>query len=251
MAQLDGKVVFISGAGGGIGREAALIFARAGGRLAIADINAEGAAETVEMIAKAGGQALAVSTDITEEKSVSSAVAATLSKFGRIDVLYNNAGGSRPIDDKVTDVPLDEFWRVIRVDLFGTFLICRHGIPALIEAGGGSVINTVSAVALMGIPNMDGYTAAKGGVAALTRSMAVEYAPHGVRVNAISPGLTMTDRVKHLSSVKAATGNLAARQALGPGTPSEIASTALFLASDASSRITGTIIPVDGGLTAG
>ncbi len=247
--KLNGKVVFITGAAGGIGREAASIMAEAGGRIVIADIQAEAAAKAAAEIEAAGGTAHAVAMDITDPDSVSNGIDAALAAFGRIDVLYNNAGGSRPIDSTVVDAPLDEFWRVIKVDLYGTFLVCRFGIPALIAAGGGSVINTVSAVALMGIPNMDSYTAAKGGVAAMTRSMAVEFASKGVRVNAISPGLTMTERAKQLSSVKSATANLAERQVLGVGLPSEIAQTALFLASDASSRLTGTIIPVDGGLT--
>jgi NAD(P)-dependent dehydrogenase (short-subunit alcohol dehydrogenase family) len=169
--------------------------------------------------------------------------------FGRLDVLHNNAGGSTPQDDTVIDAPLEEFWRVIRLDLFGTFLGCRLGIPALIRSGGGSVINMTSNLALMGISGRDCYTAAKGGVAALTRSLAVEFAPHQVRVNAIAPSATMTERVRKLMAGNAAVDRLARSHLLGLIQPEDIASAALYLASDESRRMTGHILRVDSGVT--
>ena len=124
------------------------------------------------------------------------AIDTAVQHYGALHVLHNNAGGSTNVDNNVVAAPIEEFWRVIRLDLFGTFLGCRFGIPALIKSGGGSVINMSSNVALMGIPGRDCYTAAKGAVAAITRSMAVEFAPQRVRVNAIAPSATMTDRVR-------------------------------------------------------
>jgi NAD(P)-dependent dehydrogenase (short-subunit alcohol dehydrogenase family) len=164
-------------------------------------------------------------------------------------VLHNNAGGSTPIDDTVVDAPLEEFWRAIKLDLYGTFLGCRFGIPALIRAGGGAVINMSSNVALMGIPGRDCYTAAKGGISAITRSMAVEFAPQKVRVNAIAPSATMTDRVRKLVAGNAALDKLANSHLLGLIEAPDIANMAVFLASDESRMVTGHVYPVDSGVT--
>ena len=195
MARLDGKVAFITGAGTGIGRAAAVLFAREGAKLAIADIDAAAGEESAHL---AGNGAIAIRTDVTDPDSLQNAIRQTVGLFGRLDVLHNNAGGSTAQDNTAVEAPLDEFWRAIKLDLFGTFLGCRFGIPELVKAGGGSVINMSSNVALMGVPGRDCYTAAKGGIAAITRSLAVAYAPQGVRVNAIAPSATMTDRVKRL-----------------------------------------------------
>jgi len=164
-------------------------------------------------------------------------------------VLHNNAGGSTPQDDTVVDAPLEEFWRAIKLDLFGTFLGCRVGIPEIIRAGGGSVINMSSNVALMGIPGRDCYTAAKGGIAAITRSMAVEFAQQKVRVNAIAPSATMTERVRRLVAGNAALTRLADSHLLGLIEPADIAHMAMFLASDESRMVTGQVYPVDSGVT--
>ena len=176
-------------------------------------------------------------------------LAGKVATFGRLDVLHNNAGGSTPQDNTVIDAPLEEFWRVITLDLFGTFLGCRCGIPALIRSGGGSVINMTSNLALMGITGRDCYTAAKGGIAALTRSLAVEFAPQRVRVNAIAPSATMTDRVKKLMAGNPAIDKLAQSHLLGLIQPEDIANAALYLASDESRMVTGQILSVDSGVT--
>jgi NAD(P)-dependent dehydrogenase (short-subunit alcohol dehydrogenase family) len=181
--------------------------------------------------------------------SLQSAIRATVDKFGRLDVLHNNAGGSTAQDDTAVNAPLDEFWRAIKLDLYGTFLGCRFGIPELIKAGGGSVINMSSNVALMGVAGRDCYTAAKGGIAAITRSLAVAYAPQRVRVNAIAPSATMTERVKTLVAGNAALTRLADSHLLGLIEPDDIASTALYLASDESRMVTGQVLPVDSGVT--
>jgi len=153
---------------------------------------------------------------VTQEDSVRAAIDTAVRHYGGLHILHNNAGGSTPRDNTVVEAPIDEFWRAIRLDLFGTFLGCRFGIPAIIASGGGSVINMASNVALMGIAGRDCYTAAKGGVAAITRSMAVEFAPQRVRVNAIAPSATMTDRVRgRLEAGNSRVTKLAAAHLLG------------------------------------
>jgi len=250
MARLDGKAALITGAGSGIGRTAANLFAAEGARVAILELNQESGEETEREIHAAGGEALFVHTDVREPESVAAAVAACVEQFGRLDVLYNNAGGSTPQDASVTEASDEEFWRVIKLDLWGTFLVCKHGIPALVENGGGSVINTASNLALMGIHGRDCYTAAKGGVASMTRSMAVGYAPHKVRVNAIAPAATRTERVVELAAVNEAIDSLVKNsQLLGWCEPIDIAYMALYLASDESASTTGQVIPVDSGST--
>lgn len=186
MGRLSGKAALITGAGKGIGREAALLFAREGASVAIADVDAEAGDGTRGLIEGQGGKALFVQTDITKPENVQATIVKVVAKFGKIDVLYNNAGGSSPKDGTVVDASIDEFWRVINVDLFGTWLCCRFAIPEIMKSGGGCVVNMVSNVALMGIAKMSAYTTAKGGNASLTRAMAVDFAPT-IRVNAIAP----------------------------------------------------------------
>lgn len=250
MPRLEGKVAFITGAGTGIGRATALLFAREGAKIAVAELHAAAGDETAHLVMQAGGQAIAVTTDVTEPDSVQAAVRKAVAAFGRLDILHNNAGGSTPQDNTAVEAPLDEFWRAIKLDLFGTFLGCRFGIPELIKAGGGSVINMTSNVALMGIAARDCYTAAKGGIAAITRSLAVAYAPQRVRVNAIAPSATRTERVVKLLEGNPALSRMAQSHLLGAWIePQDIAAAALYLAADESRMVTGQIIPVDSGVT--
>lgn len=250
MGRLDGKVAFITGSGSGIGRAGAIRFAREGAKVAVAEISKEGGEETVALVRQAGGDARLISTDVTDAASVERAIAATVEAFGKIDVLYNNAGGSTAQDGPVTKVSLDEFWRTIKVDLFGTFVTCKYGIPELIKAGGGAVINTTSYVALAGIKGRDAYTAAKGGVLALTRSLAANYAKYNIRVNAIAPGAIQTERVKKFLAADPRLAKMDEHHMLGMGVPDDIANMALFLASDEARIITGAIYPVDSGWSA-
>lgn len=247
MGRLEGKVAFITGSGSGIGRAGAILFAREGARVVVADISREGGERTVAMARDLGGDVTFVHTDVTEAESVECAIAATVAAYGKLDILYNDAGGSTAQDGPVTKVSLDEFWRTIKVDLYGTFLCCKFGIPELIKAGGGAVINTTSVVALAAVPGRDAYTAAKGGVLALTRSLAATYAKHKIRVNAIAPGAILTDRVRKFIGDDPKVAGMMDRHLLGMGEPNDIAQMALFLASDDARIITGAIYPVDSG----
>jgi NAD(P)-dependent dehydrogenase (short-subunit alcohol dehydrogenase family) len=247
MARLQGKVAVITGAGTGIGRATAKLFAQEGARVVVAEINAEAGEQTAQLIIQAGGDAIAIRTDVTEPDSIQPTIETAERHYGALHILHNNAGGSTPQDNDVTAAPLDEFWRAIKLDLYGTFLGCRFGIPAIQRSGGGSVINMSSNVALMGIPGRDCYTAAKGGISAITRSMAVEFAPT-VRVNAIAPSATMTDRVAKLVAGNAALDRMAKSHLLGLIEPEDIAAMALYLASDESRKVTGHIYPVDSGV---
>jgi NAD(P)-dependent dehydrogenase (short-subunit alcohol dehydrogenase family) len=246
MARLAGKVAFITGAGTGIGRATAILFAREGARVAIAEIDAASGEETAHL---AGNGAIAIPTDVTEPESLERAIRSAVDKFGGLHILHNNAGGSTAADNTAVEAPLDEFWRAIKLDLYGTFLGCRFGIPAIAKSGGGTVINMSSNVALMGVPGRDCYTAAKGGIAAITRSLAVAYAPQKVRVNAIAPSATMTARVKRLVAGNTALQKLADSHLLGFIEPEDIANMALYLASDESRLVTGQVLPVDSGVT--
>ncbi|RDE08695.1 SDR family NAD(P)-dependent oxidoreductase [Pelagibacterium lacus] len=247
--RLEGKVAFITGAASGIGRAAAQLFAAEGAKVAVVDLLEDAGRAVVDEINANGGSAITIAADITDPDRVEFAVNQTMEKFGKLNIVYNNAGGSTIRDDTAVDVPLDEFWRAIKLDLFGCFLGCRFGIPAIIASGGGAVVNTTSNVALMGFPGRDGYTAAKGGVAAITRSLAVAYAKQGVRVNAVAPATTRTERAMKMMAADGVVGEVTARQLLGIGEPIDIAEAALYLASDASRMTTGSILLADSGTT--
>ena len=253
MGRLDGKVAFITGGGGGIGRATAERFAEEGAKVVIAEIDeavGEPATESArQCAANTGGDAHFIKCDVTDQASVKSAIAETVARFGKLDVLHNNAGGSTTQDGPVTEAPDEEFWRVIKLDLYGTFLCSKFGIPEIIKAGGGSVINMSSNVALMALPGRDCYTAAKGAIASMTRSMAVEYAPHKIRVNAIAPSVTLSDRVKKLIQDSPEIEKIGKTHLLGLGLPIHIANMAVYLASDESEITTGQVMSVDSGVT--
>ena len=249
MTTLTGKVALITGSGSGIGRSAAILFSQAGAKISVADINAEHGTETVNLIEANGDQAIFVECDVSKPEHVKNMISTTVKAFGGLNILYNNAGGSTMMDGPVTEAPEEEFWRVIGLDLYGTFLGCKYAIPELIKAGGGSVINMSSNQALMGIAGRVCYTAAKGGVASMTRAMAVEYGGHKIRVNAIAPSVTLTERVKKLLEQSTEIQKQAERHLVGLAEPEDVANLALYLASDQSALITGQVISVDSGVT--
>jgi NAD(P)-dependent dehydrogenase (short-subunit alcohol dehydrogenase family) len=249
MGRLDGKVAVITGAAGGIGREAALLFSAEGASVCVADVlDEEG-----ERTAAECREAFFAHTDVTDPASVQALYAATAERYGGIDVLYNNAGIMPADDASILDTEPEAWQRVQDVNVKGVFLCCKHGIPHLLERGGGSVINVASFVALMGAATSQiSYTASKGAVLSMTRELAVEFARRGVRVNALCPGPVETPLLMRLFDddpeayerrrVHLPLGRLAQAR--------EIANGALFLASDEASYVTGATFAVDGGLTA-
>jgi NAD(P)-dependent dehydrogenase (short-subunit alcohol dehydrogenase family) len=248
MGRLDGKVTIITGAAAGIGKASAGLFAREGATVVMADVKTELGEAAAAAIRDAGGEAEFVTTDVSREDDVRALIDGTVERHGRIDVLYNNAGGATPKDGKVTEMPLDEFWRTISVDLFGPFLGCRFAIPHMERNGGGSIINTTSIRALTGTAGADAYSSAKGGVIALTKALAMQWHTAGIRVNAIGPGMVLTERVAAMLDPE--TNPIAIKSLMGPMEPDDIAYLALYLASDESRKITGAIYPAESGASA-
>jgi len=251
MGRLDGKVCVITGAGGGMGRDAATLFTEEGARVCVADVDATAAEETVAQCAD--GTAFAQQVDVADEQSVDAMMHATADRFGGIDVLYNNAGISPADDASVLETSVEAWDRVQAVNTKGVFLCCKHGIPHLLDRGGGSVINVASFVAIVGAATSQiSYTASKGAVLSMTRELAVQFARQNVRVNALCPGPVETPLLLRIFGDDPAalerrrthwpTGRLAKAR--------EIVNGALFLASDESSYVTGSTFLVDGGLTA-
>ena len=253
MLRLKNKVAFITGGGGGIGRATAERFTEEGANVVIAEIDptvGEPAAESARKKGEnSGSDSYFIKTDVSEPDSVKEAIAETISKYGRLDILHNNAGGSTLEDGPVTEAPIDEFRRCINLDVFGTFLCSKYAIPEIAKSGGGSVINMSSNVALMALPGRDCYTAAKGAIASMTRSMAAEYAPDKIRVNAIAPSVTLSDRVKKLLEASPEIETISKTHLLGLGEPIHIAELAVYLAGDESAITTGQVIPIDSGVT--
>ena len=252
MARLDGKVAVITGAGNGMGREAAVLFAREGARIVVADVMEADALATVDAVCAAGGEAVAAVTDVSQADEVEAMVRTAVDTFGGLHVLYNNAGIFPADDGGATETPESTWDRVMDVNLKGVWFGCRFGIPAMLESGGGSIVNVASFVALMGAATAQiAYTSSKGGVLAMTREIAVEYARRGIRANALCPGPIDTPLLAELLSDPARRERRLVHIPMGRlGRPDELAKAALFLASDDSSFMTGAALVVDGGITA-
>ena len=257
--RLAGRVALISGAGAGIGLAAAELFAREGAKIVIAEVDhASGAAAEARVRAQ-GGEARFVATDVTDAASVAAAVATGERAFGKLDILFNCAGGSISADAPLGKVDIEAVWgETMRRDLFGTLQCCHHAIPAIVRAGGGAVVNMSSGAALRGASPAHIYSAAKGGILSLTRALAGTYATSNVRVNAICAGRILTERILARFGRPDAPTPDEDQQAdtrvkeypFWVGKPQDIANIALFLASDESRMITGAAIPADGGRSA-
>ena len=246
--RLKGKVALITGAGSGIGRQAALLFSREGASIAVVDVNEQAANETAEMIP----DAIAIRADVSRAGDCQRMVAATEQAFGRLSVLFNNAGIMHAKDDDAVSTDESIWDLTLDVNAKGVFLGCKYGIPALRRAGGGSIVNTASFVARLGAATPQiAYTASKGAVLAMTRELAVIHARENIRVNALSPGPLRTELLMSYLNTEAKRKRRLVHVPMGRfGEAEEIAKAALFLASDESSYMTGTEFLVDGGLTA-
>lgn len=247
--RLKGKVALVTGAGAGIGKATAKLFAQEGACVTVAEFDPETGDTTCKEILAAGGRAIFLRTDVSREDEVKAAVDRTVAEFGGLDILYNNVGGSTMNDGTIVSAPFEEFRRKMDVDLFGTWLGCHYAIPEMIKRGGGSVINASSICALWGNPNRAAYTAAKGAVTALTRQMAVDFGKHNIRVNAVAPGSTLTERILERRKSTPANQRMLERHVLGLIDPIDIAYAVLYFASDESRRTTGQTLAVDSGFT--
>ncbi len=252
MGRLDGKVALITGAGSGIGRESSLLFAAEGAAVVAVDLNEAAAKETAGMVEVGGGRATAVRADVVKADDCRAMVETAEAKYGKLDVLFNNAGIMDSRDDDAVSTT-EEVWDLtMDINAKGVFLGCKYGIPALRRAGGGSIINTASLVALMGsaTPQL-AYTASKGAVLALTRELAIVHARENIRINALCPGPLRTELLMKFLDTEAKMARRMVHIPMGRfGEAKEIAKAALWLASDEASWVTGTEFVVDGGITA-
>lgn len=250
--RLEGKVTLITGAASGMGRTAARLFAAEGASVVIADVAERVGAEAVQEIRSEGGEAAFVRTDVSKAAEVEAMVRFTVERFGKLHVLYNNAGVFHPEDGGTVETAEGIWDRVIDINLKGVWLGCKYGIPALLRSGGGSIINVASFVALVGAATPQiAYTASKGGVLSMTREIAVEYARKGIRANALCPGPIETPMLAELlSDPQRRTRRLVHIPTGRFGRAEEVARAALWLASDDSSLMTGAALVLDGGITA-
>jgi len=261
MGRLHGKVAIITGSGSGIARAATRMFALEGAKVIGAELDPRLGEASAQAAREAGGEATFIRTDVTDEASVKATVDATMAKYGRIDVLFNCAGGSLVEDEWTADVDMGLWDKTMALDLKGPFLCARHVVPHMIQGGGGSIVNVSSIVALRGSFVAHIYTAAKGGIMSFTRALAGAYSRNGIRANAICPGIIMTDRVKgrftaskpgqNSTEAQRTTGiSSMDRYPFGTGQAEDIAYVALFLASDESRMVNGAMIPAEGGMSA-
>jgi len=249
--RLANKIAIVTGGGSGLGRAGALALAREGAKVVVSDINAESAAATVAAIQSAGGEACSVAADVSQPADCERLVRAAVEAYGALHILYNNAGIALPFDDGFTPRIDPAVWdRVIRTNLSSVFYCAHYAIPEMANAGGGAIINTASSMAHLPLGGLDGYAASKGGVALLTKSMAVGCGMLNIRVNAISPGYVDTPMNAVIWQSEEMKAGFAKGHATGLQTPEEIADLVVFLASDESRSLTGAVLNCDRGWTA-
>lgn len=246
-----GKVAFVTGGGSGIGRAAALAFAREGASVVAADVSEQGSQETVRLIEEQGGKAIAVRCDVTKAIDVKAALAKTVEAFGRLDFAFNNAGIEPKNPAPTADYDEGEWERIIDINLRGVFLCMKHEIPLILKQGGGAIVNTSSGAGVVGIKGSPAYTAAKHGVIGLTRAAALDYAAQNLRVNAVCPGYIATPMMDRFTGGTAeGRAKVVAEEPIGRmGTPEEIASTVLWLCSPGAGFVVGHALVADGGQT--
>ena len=248
--RLKGKVAIVTGGGSGIGEAAALTFAKEGARVTVADVADSAGNNTVEQIRASGGEAIYVHTDVISASEIKGVVRATIDNYGRLDVLFNNAGIAMRLG--VAELPEEDWDRCIAINLKGAYLGSKYAIPAMIANGGGSIINTASIYGIVGGLNRAAYVASKGGIVNLTRGMALDYANNNIRVNCICPGFTDTPLIKNFVETPTKYKALVDQHPMGRlAKPLDVAYGALYLASDESAFVTGIALPIDGGYTAG
>src|ERR671922_1730584 len=249
-----GKVVFVTGGGNGIGRAAALAFARQGASVVVADVSEQGNQETTRMIEEAGGRALAVRCDVTRAEDVKAALDQTIETFGRLDAAFNNAGVEQ-VPKATADITEEEWNRIIGINLRGVFLCMKYEIPLMLKQGGGAIVNTSSGAGVKGFKDQAAYVAAKHGVVGLTKSAALDYASENIRINVVCPGIIDTPMMDRFGGgtpegkERELAGAAAAEPIGRAGKPEEIAAAVLWLCSDAASFVTGAAMVVDGGQT--
>jgi NAD(P)-dependent dehydrogenase (short-subunit alcohol dehydrogenase family) len=256
MGKLEGQVAFLTGAGAGIAKATAKAFVKEGAKVALAEISREAGERAEREIRESGGEALFIETDVTQDAAVRHAIEATVDRFGRLDVLFNCAGGSAQDDRPVHEMDLAVWHRTVALNLLHPFLTCRHGVPHMMKAGRGSIINIASHLGLTGSVK-PAYAACKGGLVSFTKTLAAQYAPYGIRANAIGVGTVRTERQIARYETRSfqeqqseAARERAALQKLYPfsrGEPEHVASIAVFLACEDSHMMTGTTIAADGG----
>lgn len=254
---MNGKVAIVTGGGQGMGRAAALAYAREGAKVVVADLNEKTGEETAQLVNKNGGEAVFIKTDVTKSADVEAMVQKAVDAFGRLDYAFNNAGYLPPGNiDNLLEMSEEDWDKIQGVNLKGVWLCLKYEIPQMLKDGGGAIVNTSSVFGMVGAPGLPGYISSKHGVVGITKSAALQFAKQGIRVNTICPGSTLTPGLEELiaiqgDDVKAGEEKRIAFHPIGRlGTSEDMAEAAVWLCSDAASFVTGAVIPVDGAYTA-